>query len=94
MAGQRLAPDRAEQLLVLVRDFRQRVVHGVPDRHRSDLAEQDDLAGVAQERVGVAQAVHPGGDGRSRERAFRREAAPHQGVEDGQRQFDGVPVRS
>lgn len=62
------------------------------DGHGGDLAEEDHPALVPQEGVGVAQAVHPGGDGGRGEGALGGQAPPDQGVEHRQRELDGVPV--
>lgn len=89
---ERLAPDRAEDLLELVGRLGEMVVQGVLDRYGGHLAEQNDAARVAQKRVAIAQALDPGGDRRSREGALGREPPPDQGVEDRQRQLDGAPL--
>ncbi len=85
---ERLAPDRAEQLLVLVRGLGQFTVDGVVDGDGGDLAEQDHPALVPQERVAVTQAVDPLGHGGRGQRALGRQAPPDQRVEDRQRQLD------
>lgn len=91
--GRGLPPDRAEQFLVLVGDFRKVVVERVGHRHRRHFAEQDHSAFVVEEGVRLVQPSHPGGHGRSGECAFGGQSAPDEGVQDGQRQFHGVPVR-
>ena len=72
-ACQGLAPDRSEELLVLVGDLGELLVHGVAEGDGRDLAEQDDPAFVAEEGVGVAQGVDPGGDGGGGERLRGRD---------------------
>lgn len=84
------APDAAEEFFVLVRDAWQAVVEGVFDSDGGDFAEQDDAGFVAEEGVGVSEAVHPCGDGRRGDGAFGGEPAPDEGVEDRERQLDGV----
>lgn len=89
---QGLPPDRAEDLLVLVGRFGEVVVQRVLHGDGGDLAEKDDPAGVAQEGVVLAQPLDPGGDRGCGEGPLGRQAAPDQGVEDGERELHGVPL--